>query len=432
MCYEANDVAKQFLGDNFPEAEIKHDVRVRRVQGMPPSTVVTAGFPCQPFSMLGLGLGAEDVDGRGMLVMETVKAILHLRPRVFLFENVAAFAGPAHRELHDMVLSLLSADGDYELHEHIRCSSTTGVPQTRRRWYLVGLLHASLRVDFKWPESIEAIPLIAVLGPRAPGDRPDRLPPRSQRNARANVTRSLRAIRARGDDPSSEELVVDVDASRRWCGKPVRFSPCLTRSRGSGLWLLARGCRISADACCRLQGIQATSIVKPARDLDMRRLMGNSMTLSAVEPLLRAALVSTGCIPPSTQDRWASGVAQALLVSEACGTNLPPSLVAVLPQRLLRHLVGDLLVSRGPRNDGGAVGEVRATFAGDCALPTRTLDGDDPGDTSACWVSRAFSGIGRLADLHVSVAGGPKEEEQCFGPTAISRRLASSGLFRSP
>ena len=60
---------------------------------------------------------------------------------------------------------------------------------------------------------------------------------------------------------------MDCGASTRWCGRPSNTSPCLVRSRDAGLWLLGRGFRMGAEACCRLQGIEASSLSKPSRNI---------------------------------------------------------------------------------------------------------------------------------------------------------------------
>ena len=92
----------------------------------------------------------------------------------------------------------------------------------------MGLLRAKMKAAFTWPEPVEPLPLVEVLGPRGVMDSPDRLPPRTQNTGRANVTSWLRAARK---DISVSERVIDADASRKLCGKPTELSPCLTRSR---------------------------------------------------------------------------------------------------------------------------------------------------------------------------------------------------------
>ena len=62
------------------------------------------------------------------------------------------------------------------------------------------------------------------------------------------------------------------------------------------------------------------------------------MTMSVIEPVLRSALIATGCCTCDVPARWESGVAQAVLVMKFWGVALPEHLIAVLPQHVLRHL----------------------------------------------------------------------------------------------
>ena len=167
-----------------------------------------------------------------------------------MLENVAAFASASHAEARRSVLDLLAEDDKYDFHETILCSSSSGALQTRRRWYLVGVLRSKIVGAFSWPEPVGNLPLLTVLGPRLPGDNPSRLPPATQRNARANVSKWRKRIAKDGIDLSQVELVLDCDAFATWCGQPTRIAPCLTRSRAQGLWLLSRGARMGADVCC--------------------------------------------------------------------------------------------------------------------------------------------------------------------------------------
>lgn len=55
------------------------------VTSIPKIDILTAGFPCQAFSSVGLQKGFEKP--RGNLFFETVKA--YIKPRVVFLENVA-------------------------------------------------------------------------------------------------------------------------------------------------------------------------------------------------------------------------------------------------------------------------------------------------------------------------------------------------------
>ena len=95
-----------------------------------------AGFPCRPFSFLGLGRLFEESGGRGAVVLETIKAIRHFQPAVFqpavfLLENVAAFASASHAEALRLLLDLLARDAKYELNGKVFCISAPGVFQNK-------------------------------------------------------------------------------------------------------------------------------------------------------------------------------------------------------------------------------------------------------------------------------------------------------------
>ena len=66
--------------------------------------------------------------------------------------------------------------------------------------------------------------------------------------------------------------------------------------------------------------------------------MGNGMSLSVVKPLLRAALIATGVVHPSTPDRWATGHALARIIADAWDDTIPDHVLESLPARGALHV----------------------------------------------------------------------------------------------
>ena len=60
VCFEIDAAAKAFLRGNFPQAVVAGSVHDRELADLGRPSVIPAGFPCQLFSILGLGLGADD------------------------------------------------------------------------------------------------------------------------------------------------------------------------------------------------------------------------------------------------------------------------------------------------------------------------------------------------------------------------------------
>lgn len=104
--------------------------------------IVVGGPPCQPFSRAGGQKGMEDArDGFPIFV----DAVRRLRPRVFLFENVANVLG-RHRWYFDLVVKELKGLG-YVVEHRVMNAVDHGVPQNRERLITVG--HRSA---FRFPE----------------------------------------------------------------------------------------------------------------------------------------------------------------------------------------------------------------------------------------------------------------------------------------
>jgi DNA (cytosine-5)-methyltransferase 1 len=119
----------------FPDADMWNaDIRgvnFRRWSGV---DIVAGGPPCQPFSIGGLRRGRED--GRDFLP-EFVRAVMALRPRAFIMENVPGLIsfGPYLRSVLAPLYDLYSISEPQVLN-----AADYGVPQSRKRLVIVGSL----------------------------------------------------------------------------------------------------------------------------------------------------------------------------------------------------------------------------------------------------------------------------------------------------
>lgn len=155
--WELVSEAADTLSHNRPEWEVKGglagDVRSQDwTEYRGKIDVIHGGPPCQPFSSAGKQLGP--LDPRDMWP-EFVRAVLDVRPRAFVAENVAALAHQRFDKYREEVI--LKPLGDhYKLHIFTLRAEEFGVPQSRKRFFIVGFDPSSSRPGFTAPETTHA------------------------------------------------------------------------------------------------------------------------------------------------------------------------------------------------------------------------------------------------------------------------------------
>lgn len=101
--------------------------------------VVFGGAPCQGFSLIGKR--ALD-DPRNQLVFHYVRIVRELQPKYFVFENVKGLTLGQHAEfLKELVSALRDAGYQVVLPYRVLNAADYGVPQDRKRLFLIGARH---------------------------------------------------------------------------------------------------------------------------------------------------------------------------------------------------------------------------------------------------------------------------------------------------
>lgn len=96
---------------------------------------VVGGPPCQGFSLIGHRVLD---DARNALVDHFRRLVVELQPRLFVMENVPGMATGQHHRLLDELLDRFDRDGFEVLPPTILNAANFGVPQDRRRLFLIG------------------------------------------------------------------------------------------------------------------------------------------------------------------------------------------------------------------------------------------------------------------------------------------------------
>jgi DNA (cytosine-5)-methyltransferase 1 len=135
---------------------------------LPSVDLILGGPPCQPFSIVGKRLGKEDERANLLDVFATV--VTSLTPAAFVLENVPNLAVIHGGAILRRILKRLNSAG-YGIAAGIVSAADYGVPQLRRRLFVVGIRGAGL-VAFPRPtHGPSARPHVSVRD--AIGDLPD-------------------------------------------------------------------------------------------------------------------------------------------------------------------------------------------------------------------------------------------------------------------
>jgi len=139
---------------NFPNTNlIEGDIKRIATSDIPDCDVLTAGFPCQPFSIAGLQKGFKDRDGN--LFFEITKIIDAKRPKVVFLENVPNLMKHDDGKTFLVIFNGLAQFG-YTVYYRVLASNDYGnLPQIRKRIYIVAIREDISNRLYQYPEPIE-------------------------------------------------------------------------------------------------------------------------------------------------------------------------------------------------------------------------------------------------------------------------------------
>ena len=119
--------------------------------------VIIGGPPCQGFSIAG-NIGRTFIeDDRNKLFKEFVRFVSHVKPRMFVMENVAAMATHLKgKTIIEIVKAFENAGVGYRVKWEVLNSVNFGVAQERRRIVVVGV-RKDMATEFTYPKHEEKI-----------------------------------------------------------------------------------------------------------------------------------------------------------------------------------------------------------------------------------------------------------------------------------
>jgi DNA (cytosine-5)-methyltransferase 1 len=126
------------------------DITQIKLSSIPDMDILTAGFPCQPFSSIGKREGFEHLT-QGTLFYDVVKILKEKKPKAFILENVEGLISHDGGKTLRIILDTLSVsingqylflsqpDVRYHVFWSVLDSKDYGVPQVRKRIFIVGI-----------------------------------------------------------------------------------------------------------------------------------------------------------------------------------------------------------------------------------------------------------------------------------------------------
>lgn len=112
--------------------------------------IFIGGSPCQSFSIIGKRGGLEDA--RGTLFYEYARLVKEMQPKVFVYENVPGMLVHDGGNTWKVIQNVFKSLG-YKIKYQVLNSKDYGIPQNRKRLFVVGI--KKQYPDFSFPEPFE-------------------------------------------------------------------------------------------------------------------------------------------------------------------------------------------------------------------------------------------------------------------------------------
>lgn len=154
---EIKDDLRKLYALNFPDTPIYGDITKINPEDIPAHDIICGGFPCQPFSQAGKRQGFNDEKERGNLFDYICDIVAFHKPKYIFLENVANLKGHDHGNTWKVIYGRLHDDLDYDVQETIISPHQFGIPQHRKRIYIVGVRKDLGGLNnFKFPQPTNA------------------------------------------------------------------------------------------------------------------------------------------------------------------------------------------------------------------------------------------------------------------------------------
>lgn len=284
---EKDKHAAETYRKNYRTRLITKDVRDLSVEadGLEPVDILTAGFPCQSFSLAGDQKGFKDE--RGQLFYEILRIVREFgsqKPSILLLENVPNLKYGGGGAWFDKVVGGIQAAGYWFNRHNCRVLNTleiTSLPHHRERLFMVAMSDQFVCNNFEFP---------GVNGKPAPlHDFMDKNIPASDRCYRIKPGNRYHEMIARKMEEGDKKSIYQL--RRSYVRESKGKCPTLTANMGGGGWNVPfvkgkRGIRqLTVSECARLQGLGRISFPEGVPENERYRQIGNAVSVPVAQKL---------------------------------------------------------------------------------------------------------------------------------------------------
>ncbi len=268
ICVFASEIDKYAQEAYFANYGIQPQGDITKIEAkdIPDHDLLCAGFPCQPFSIIGKSEGFSDTT-RGTLFFDIARILKEKQPKSFILENVKRLVGHDGGKTFNTILNVLK-DLGYYVHYKVLNALDYGLPQKRERIVIVGFKE---NLSFVFPEKISTYtPLSQIIE-----KKPDK---------KHFASEDIRNSRHLKHQSKYDLSIWHENKSGNISSYPYS---CALRAGASYNYLLVNGDRrLTPREMLRLQGFPDTFNIV-CSDAQTRKQAGNSIPVPMIELVIR-------------------------------------------------------------------------------------------------------------------------------------------------
>ena len=262
--------AQQTYAHNFGEIPAGDITKIDKAD-IPDHDILLAGFPCQPFSIIGDKQGFEDT--RGTLFFDIARILKQKKPSAFLLENVKQLLTHDQGKTFAVIQEQLSRLG-YTTYHKVLNALDFGLPQKRERIFIVGFREP---IVFDFPTPIGAYKSLSEIL-------------ESDEEIEPTLFASERIQKSRREKCKCTPFYPSIWHENKGGNISVLPFSCALRAGASYNYLLVNGVRrLSGRELLRLQGFpEEFEIV--GNMMQIRKQTGNSVAIPVVHAIAKKML----------------------------------------------------------------------------------------------------------------------------------------------